>query len=208
MIGCQREKIAIEFHGDDSNTVFVKSSNGEIHPLPPDFIHKCDNDDGRVFLQNEMMTSLDEDPGDLDGKIKDEEEMIVDHLEDEILDEENNLREIFLALSELDCIISFAIVAKDRNYIRPVILEDDEAYHQVISIKNGRHPLQEILVNGDFISNDTDISDEKRVNIVTGPNFSGKSCYCRQVGVSSFCSKRDSLPWFSSRSLTPISWPY
>ena len=167
----------------------MKSSGGERQELPPDFSHKCDNDDGLVYLKNEEMLSLDHTPGDLDGLIKDEEEMIMKHLEDEILEQESDLREIFLALSELDCIISLAIVAKDRNYIRPTILPSEaegETPSQTISIKNGRHPLQEILVNGDFIPNDTDISDKKRVNIVTGPNFSGKSCYCRQVGVSSY----------------------
>ena len=190
LLGWQKEKITVQFHGEDGpHTVFVTADNGESQPLPPDFSHVCDNEDGLSYLKNEEMLLLDQDPGDLDGMIKDEEALIVSHLEDEILDEENDLRETFLALSELDCIISFAIVAKDRNYIRPSILPlresgaPDEEDSQVVAIRNGRHPLQEILVDGDFIPNDTDISDEKRVNVVTGPNFSGKSCYCRQVGV-------------------------
>ena len=53
----------------------------------------------------------------------------------------------------------------------------------VIEILNGRHPLQELIVNNGFIPNDTMMDNTNRVMIVTGPNFSGKSCYARQVGV-------------------------
>lgn len=52
-----------------------------------------------------------------------------------------------------------------------------------IEIVNGRHPLQEFLIHGDFIANDTFLDQTDRVAVVTGPNFSGKSCYARQVGI-------------------------
>jgi len=181
LLGCEKDKISLHVHDDGTHTVLFANANGETQPLPPEVRHICDNEDGMSYLKNDAMMLLDETPGDIDGAIKDLEAEIVSNLEDEILEEENDLRETFLALSELDCILSFAIVAKDRNYVRPHILGDDG--EQVVVIRNGRHPLQEILVNGDFVPNDTDIGDEKRINIVTGPNFSGKSCYCRQVGV-------------------------
>lgn len=148
--------------------------------LPQDFTHVCNSENGYAYFKNTDMTELDNTIGDLDGMIKDTESTIVSELEDDILDHETDLRDTFLALSELDCVIALAEAAKDKNYTRPAILDNRDA---IIRITNGRHPLQEILVEADFIPNDTDINPRKRVNIVTGPNFSGKSCYARQVGV-------------------------
>jgi DNA mismatch repair protein MSH5 len=157
---------------------------GEVRlQLSPDFEHVCDSDDGYSYFKNEDMVYLDNTIGDLDGLIKDEEALIVKALEDDILDQESELRDTFLALSELDCILSFAIIAKDRAYVRPTILPQQQDSNTIVRVKNGRHPLQEILVEGKFIPNRIDIDGEKRVNVVTGPNFSGKSCYARQVGV-------------------------
>lgn len=106
--------------------------------------------------------------------------MIVSDLEEEILECESELRSTFSALADLDCILSLAGVAADLNFVKPEIASAEEG---VIYIENGRHPLQELIVNDEFIPNDTVMDNEKRVLIVTGPNFSGKSCYARQVGV-------------------------
>jgi DNA mismatch repair protein MSH5 len=147
--------------------------------LPPDFSHIFNQDD-EAFFKNTDMRALDENIGDLDGFIKDTEGIIVTELEEDILDTENELRETFKALSELDCILSFASCAADLNFVRPQVV--DHA-HNRISIKDGRHPLQEIITEGGFVPNDTEIDDKDHVNVITGPNFSGKSCYTRQVGV-------------------------
>lgn len=125
------------------------------------------------------MRQLDEEIGDLDAFIKDTEAMIVSELEEHILDCESELRNTFGALAELDCIISFATCAADLNFTRPELC----ANGNFIQIENGRHPLQELILDDEFIPNDIKTDDERRVNVVTGPNFSGKSCYIRQVGV-------------------------
>ena len=53
----------------------------------------------------------------------------------------------------------------------------------MIYIKDGRHPLQEIICESDFVKNDVQMDDLNRILCVTGPNYSGKSCYMRQVGL-------------------------
>ena len=56
--------------------------------------------------------------------------------------------------------------------------------------KKGRHPLQELIIDDEFIANDTKIySSDRRINVITGPNFSGKSCYARQCGVLVYMSQ-------------------
>jgi DNA mismatch repair protein MSH5 len=126
------------------------------------------------------MVQLDEELGDLDAFIKDTESMIVSELEDDILDCETDLRATFGALADLDCILSFASCAADLGFVRPDVVDASE---KTISITNGRHPLQELIIDTEFIPNDTHVDARCRINVITGPNFSGKSCYTRQVGV-------------------------
>lgn len=108
------------------------------------------------------------------------EALVMSELEDAILTVEMELRDTFTALADLDCILSFASVAMDMGYVRPQMVQESE---NCIHIVNGRHPLQEMILENSFIPNDTKITSSCRLSIVTGPNFSGKSCYARQVGV-------------------------
>lgn len=147
--------------------------------LPPDFAHIF-NQDGEAYFKNTEMRELDSSIGDLDGMIKDTEIMIVTELEESILDSENELRESFNAISELDCILAFADCAVDLNLTRPEMTDADSNH---VYIKDGRHPLQEIITDSEFIPNDVAIDENDRLIIVTGPNYSGKSCYLRQVGL-------------------------
>ena len=136
--------------------------------------------DNEAFFKSDEMNQLDEEIGDLDAFIKDTEALIVSDLEEEVLECESELRSTFSALADLDCIISLAVCALDLNFVRPEVVGADEG---VIEIRNGRHPLQELIVEDEFIPNDTMMNKDSHVMIVTGPNFSGKSCYARQVGV-------------------------
>jgi DNA mismatch repair protein MSH5 len=131
----------------------------------------------KTYFKNEDMRLLDRNIGDLDAYIKDTETLLVAELEDDILDSETELRETFNALADLDCILSFASCAADLNCVRPEVVP---AAEHCIFITRGRHPLQELIIDTPFVPNDTDVDVSRRVNLITGPNFSGKSCYARQ----------------------------
>jgi len=149
-------------------------------PSTFDFLFYQEND---AYFKSDEMRRLDEEIGDLESFIKDTESLIKSELEDDILDCELELRSTFSALAELDCILSLAGCAADFNFSRPEVVESECSNDQVIYIENGRHPLQELIVDDDFIKNDTMLDHNHRLAIITGPNFSGKSCYTRQVGV-------------------------
>ena len=153
------------------------ATGGHIEP-PEGLRYFCTNDkEAKFYFKDREMDYLDTSIGDLDGLIKETEASIVSELQDDILDQEIELRETFLTLSELDCIVSFAVVAKDRNFTRPNILQtpqDGTSTTTAVRIKKGRHPLQEIVVGRDFVPNDIEIDDKKLVNVLTGPNFSGQ----------------------------------
>jgi DNA mismatch repair protein MutS len=81
-------------------------------------------------------------------------------------------------LAHLDCLLSFAVIAKENNYRRPEI---NDSF--VIDIKDGRHPVIELeLPLGEkYITNDVYLDHEKQqIVIITGPNMSGKSALLRQ----------------------------
>jgi len=83
-------------------------------------------------------------------------------------------------ISTLDVLCSFAKVAEDNNYAKPVVDNEGE-----LNIKEGRHPVIEKMINfGEFITNDTLLDKEaNRFAIITGPNMAGKSTYMRQVAL-------------------------
>ncbi len=84
-------------------------------------------------------------------------------------------------LARLDCLLSFALVAIERRYVRPVIAEDE-----VLDIKQGRHPVIEtqMPVGEQYIANDVLLDSRKQqIIIITGPNMAGKSALLRQTAL-------------------------
>ncbi|MEM9702378.1 MAG: DNA mismatch repair protein MutS, partial [Planctomycetota bacterium] len=82
-------------------------------------------------------------------------------------------------LAELDVLACFAHLAATRRYVRPELSEEP-----VLSITAGRHPVLDVLQpGGQFVPNDTTLSAEDRVHLITGPNMAGKSTYIRQTAL-------------------------
>ena len=85
-------------------------------------------------------------------------------------------------LARLDVYQSLGQVAAQNNYARPVLSDDD-----VIDIVDGRHPVVEQSVQESltarFVPNDTLLSNQDLIWIITGPNMSGKSTLLRQVAL-------------------------
>ena len=83
------------------------------------------------------------------------------------------------ALAMLDALCSLSLIAERGHYVRPSI--NEKGY---IRIKEGRHPVVEKMLQGEFISNDTVLDSKKNaIAIITGPNMAGKSTYMRQVAL-------------------------
>ena len=83
--------------------------------------------------------------------------------------------------AHLDCLLSFAKVAEENKYVRPVI--DDS---QVIEIRQGRHAVIEtqLPLGEQYVPNDIYLDNEKQqIIIITGPNMAGKSALLRQTAL-------------------------
>ncbi|KAG9140711.1 hypothetical protein Leryth_006910 [Lithospermum erythrorhizon] len=86
------------------------------------------------------------------------------------------------ALATLDCLHSLAVLSRNKNYVRPDFVCNDEPVQ--IDICSGRHPIMETILQDNFVPNDTNLHAEREYcQIVTGPNMGGKSCYIRQVAL-------------------------
>ncbi|WP_287682923.1 DNA mismatch repair protein MutS [Bacteroides sp.] len=84
-------------------------------------------------------------------------------------------------IARLDCLLSFANVARENNYIRPVIEDND-----VLDIRQGRHPVieKQLPIGEKFIANDVVLdSSSQQIIIITGPNMAGKSALLRQTAL-------------------------
>jgi len=85
-----------------------------------------------------------------------------------------------LALKTTDALLSLATVARENDYVKPVMKEDG-----ILRIVEGRHPIVErMATDTPFVPNDVEMdTDENRMLIITGPNMAGKSTYMRQVAL-------------------------
>ncbi|WP_302460495.1 DNA mismatch repair protein MutS [Bacteroides clarus] len=84
-------------------------------------------------------------------------------------------------IARLDCLLSFATAARENNYIRPVISDDE-----VLEIRQGRHPVieKQLPIGEKYIANDVMLdSSTQQIIIITGPNMAGKSALLRQTAL-------------------------
>lgn len=84
-------------------------------------------------------------------------------------------------IARLDCLLSFANVARENSYIRPVVEDND-----VLDIRQGRHPVieKQLPIGEKYIANDVMLdSSSQQIIIITGPNMAGKSALLRQTAL-------------------------
>ncbi|MEO7917266.1 MAG: DNA mismatch repair protein MutS, partial [Dokdonella sp.] len=103
------------------------------------------------------------------------EKSLYEELLDTLAAQLTPLRDAASAIAELDVLAALADRASALNWCRPELF--DEAG---ITIERGRHPVVEQVRDEPFEPNDLQLSDARRMLIVTGPNMGGKSTYMRQ----------------------------
>lgn len=84
-------------------------------------------------------------------------------------------------VARLDCLLSFAKIARDYDYCQPEINETE-----IIDIGQGRHPVieRQLPLDEEYIANDVYLdNDEQQIMIITGPNMAGKSALLRQTAL-------------------------
>lgn len=94
-------------------------------------------------------------------------------------------------VARLDCLMSFAILARENKYIRPVV--DDSMQ---LNIRQGRHPVIEtqMAAGEHYVPNDINLDTEnQQIVIITGPNMAGKSALLRQTALITLMAQMGSF---------------
>ncbi len=106
------------------------------------------------------------------------EKRLYDKLIDQLSEILPSLRQCAAAVSEIDVLAMLAERAQRLSLTQPEFSDE-----KILEIKCGRHPVVEQVLETSFIPNDTALTDERRMLLITGPNMGGKSTYMRQTGL-------------------------
>ncbi len=153
---------------------FIEVTKPNLHLVPPNYIRKQTQVNSERFVTEELKEQEALILGSEEKIIALEYELFVGIVEG-VKKEHEAIQQAAEKIAVLDVLLSFANLAVENRYARPVLTTDYD-----IIIKNGRHPVIETLVET-FIPNDCCLTIQGRFMIITGPNMAGKSCYLRQV---------------------------
>ncbi|KAF9221022.1 hypothetical protein BS17DRAFT_713109 [Gyrodon lividus] len=171
-----------------------------------------------VYFKSKEMQDMDNHIGDLHPAISADREIeIVQELLDKVLVHDKAIVNACDVCAELDCLLSFAEAARAFDYRRPEMVEQP-----IIDIIQGRHPLQEQIVDA-FVPNDAHLvsgvgleqsrendssSDVGRIAswssvvLCTGANACGKSVYLKQVALIQYMAQLSSSSFVPAESAT------
>lgn len=93
----------------------------------------------------------------------------------------SRLQALAKTIAEIDCLQSLAVVAEKQGYVRPVLTENSRH----VEIKAGRHAVVEAVMGAqEYVPNDIALPEQTDIQLITGPNMSGKSTYMRQFALT------------------------
>ncbi|KAJ3430316.1 muts protein [Anaeramoeba flamelloides] len=138
-----------------------------------------------VYFRTKKTIELDNNLGDVYENIRDLELQIVNELVQVLREYEILFGRYKKYISKIDCLMAIAKISIENNFCKPTISNQN-----IIKIRKGKNILQQIyLKEKNFIPNNTRINlKNSMIQIITGPNMSGKSTYLRQVGVIVYLS--------------------
>lgn len=158
---------------------FIEVTKSNLSMVPDRYIRKQTLTNAERYVTEELKT--------LENQILGAEEKVINleykaftDVRDAIEKQIQRIQKTSNIVATLDVITSFATVAEEMNYVKPVVDNDG-----IIDIKDGRHPVIEKMSQaGEFVPNDTYLDKSaNRLAIITGPNMAGKSTYMRQVAL-------------------------
>ncbi len=178
----ERERSGISSLKVGFNKVFgyyIEVSKSNLPKVPDEYIRKQTLVNAERFITPELK-EFEETVLTAEEKIGSLEAELFDALRQAVAEESARLFGTAAAVGSVDALTALADVAAQRGYVRPLV--DDS---HVIEIRNGRHPVVEVLRQDQrFVPNDTYLDGESnRIQLLTGPNMGGKSTYLRQVAL-------------------------
>jgi DNA mismatch repair protein MutS len=166
-----------------SNNVFgyyIEVRNTHREKVPEDWIRKQTLVNAERYITEELKEYESKILG-AEQKIMELELMLYDKLIDFCQSFIRVIQNNSKLIAELDCLLSFSVLAISKNYVKPII--DDSLDIEII---NGKHPVIEsqLPIDKPFIPNSIHLnSKNQQIIMITGPNMSGKSAILRQTAI-------------------------
>ncbi len=178
----EREKTGIRTLKISYNKVFgyyIEVSKSFVDQVPSHYIRKQTLTNGERYITEELKDMEATILGATD-KLYALEYELFQEVRATIAEAGERIQRVANLLAELDVYLSLADVAAKNHYVRPEVDNSD-----VISIRDGRHPVVEQFVKDTyFVPNDAMLdTTANRIMLITGPNMAGKSTYMRQVAL-------------------------
>jgi DNA mismatch repair protein MutS len=177
----ERERLDIKSLKVGYNKVFgyyIEITNPHAHKTPTDYIRKQTLTNAERYITPDLK-EYEALVLNADERRLEIEQQIFRELCQQVAGAYRDLLRLAQSIAELDVYSGLAEVALNHRYVRPQV-EDN----QTIEIGAGRHPVVELTLNAEpFVPNDTCLTPEASLHILTGPNMAGKSTFLRQVAL-------------------------
>ena len=183
MLARESERTAIPSLKIAFNNVFgyyIEVRNTHKDKVPDDWVRKQTLVNAERYITEELKEYETKILG-AEEKIKELEQQLFTDLVQYIIQFVQPIQHNAKTIAQIDCLLSFAVLAVSNNYVCPVV--DDSTG---IEIKNGRHPVieKQLPIGEEYIANDLVLSrNQQQIIMITGPNMSGKSAILRQTAL-------------------------
>ena len=183
MLARESEKTAIPSLKIAFNNVFgyyIEVRNTHRDKVPEEWIRKQTLVNAERYITEELKEYETKILG-AEEKIQELERQLFLRLIQEIIEFIEPIQQNAKIIAQIDCLLSFAVLAISNNYIRPIVDQSTE-----IEIKNGRHPVieKQLPIGEEYIANDVVLNrNQQQIIMITGPNMSGKSAILRQTAL-------------------------
>lgn len=183
MLAQESEKTAIPSLKIAFNNVFgyyIEVRNTHRDKVPEEWIRKQTLVNAERYITEELKEYETKILG-AEEKIQELERQLFLRLIQEIIEFIEPIQQNAKIIAQIDCLLSFALLAISNNYIRPIVDQSTE-----IEIKNGRHPVieKQLPIGEEYIANDVVLNrSQQQIIMITGPNMSGKSAILRQTAL-------------------------
>ncbi|HMN28637.1 MAG TPA: DNA mismatch repair protein MutS, partial [Caldilineaceae bacterium] len=177
----ERERLDIKSLKVGYNKVFgyyIEITNPHAHKTPADYIRKQTLTNAERYITPELKEYETLVLNDDDRRLESEQQMFRE-LCAQRAGAASRLLAMATALAELDVYAALAEVALSTRYVRPLVSDSP-----CLQITAGRHPVVELtLTDEPFVPNDTHLTPDAAIHLITGPNMAGKSTLLRQVAL-------------------------
>ena len=176
---------------------YIEVTHGQTDKVPDDYRRRQTLKNAERYITPELKTFEDKALSAQERALS-REKYLYEQVLQQMAQHIGTLQNIAHALAQLDTLVALTEHALRHNWCAPQLVADP-----MIKISQGRHPVVENHIER-FVANDSLLSDESKLLLITGPNMGGKSTYMRQVALITLLAYVGSFVPAASATIGPI----